>query len=48
MVDLDKLDVYIERAIEADANTYRLYNYSNYTYKGMKVVRQINKENKVA
>lgn len=48
MVDLDKLDVYIERAIEADANTYRLYNYSNYTYKGMKIVREVNEENKVA
>jgi hypothetical protein len=48
MVDLDKLDKYIERALETDVSNYKLYNYVNYTYKGNKLIREINKNSKVA
>ncbi len=48
MVDLDKLDKYIERALETDVSNYKLYNYVNYTYKENKLIREISKKSKVA
>lgn len=48
MVDLDKLDQYIERALETDVSNYKLYNYTNYTYKENKLIREISKKSKVA
>ncbi|WP_346874205.1 hypothetical protein [Clostridium sp. UBA5988] len=48
MVDLDKLDQYIERALMTDVSNYKIYNYTNYTYKGNKLIREINKNSKVA
>ncbi len=48
MVDLDKLDQYIERALQTDISNYKIYNYINYTYKGEKLIREISKKNKVA
>lgn len=48
MVDLDKLDEYIERALETDVSNYKIYNYVNYTYKGNKLIREISKKSKVA
>jgi hypothetical protein len=48
MVDLDKLDKYIERALQADVSNYKLYNYINYTYRGSKLIREINKKSNVA
>lgn len=48
MVDLDKLNQYIERALMTDVSNYKIYNYVNYTYKGNKLIREINKNSKVA
>lgn len=48
MVDLDKLDKYIERALRTDVSNYKIYNYTNYTYKGNKLIREISKKSKVA
>ncbi|WP_346878998.1 hypothetical protein [Clostridium sp. UBA7791] len=48
MVNLDKLDQYIERALQADVSNYKLYNYTNYTFKEDKLIREISKKNKVA